>query len=102
MQYLIIYVRGIFMKKVRWVVMVCMIMALIGIGRVDVKAIDSDSGDGFLYFENEDGTISISGYYGNEETIVFPSVIKEKPVTTICLNYYGFSWDRDTVKHIVI
>ncbi len=91
------------MKKVRWVVMVCMIMALIGIGRVDVKAIDSDSGDGFLYFENDDGTLSISKYYGNEETIVFPSVINGKQVTTICLDYYAYSsWERDTVKHIII
>ena len=81
--------------------MICMMMALVGIGRVDVKAIDSDSGDGFLYFENDDGTLSISGYYGNEETIVFPSELDGKKVSTICIKQ-SKSWDRDTVKHIVI
>ncbi len=92
---------AILMKKLRWMIMICMMMALVGIGRVDVKAIDSDSGDGFLYFENDDGTLSISGYYGNEETIVFPSELDGKKVSTICIKQ-SKSWDRDTVKHVTI
>ncbi len=92
------------MKKIRWMVMICMMMALVGIGRVDVKALiwgECDSGDGFYYFENKDGTLTISDYYNNEDTVIFPAEIDGQKVTAIQLDDSG-SWKRDTAKHIIV
>lgn len=96
------------MRKLKWFFVVCMITVLVGIGRADVRVLawgelDFDSEDGFLYSKNDDGTLNITAYYGNEETIVFPSEIKGQQVKTICLKYnYHSSWDRNSVKHIII
>ena len=95
------------MRKLKWLFMVCVMTMLVSFCMTDVSAladgVDFDSGDGFLYVTNDDGTLTITSYYLNEETIVFPSEINGQQVKTICLkcDYYS-AWDRWFVKHIII
>ncbi len=92
------------MRKLKWFFVVCAMIVLVGINRVDARDVpwgEFDSGDGFYYIKNDDGTLTISDYYGNEETVTFPSEIDGQKVTSIQLDDDGL-WERDTVKHIII
>ena len=92
------------MRKLKWLFMVFAMIVLFGRNRVDARDVpwgQFDSGDGFYYIKNEDGTLTISDYYKNEETVTFPSEIDGQKVTAIQLDDDGL-WERDTVKHIII
>ena len=53
----------------------------IGTNGISVSATENDSD--FYYYDNEDNTVSISGYKGNGGTVVIPSKIDGKTVTKI-------------------
>lgn len=73
------------MKKMKWLLVVAvMLVGVFGVSS-DVRAEDYEnekiSGD-FRYVENEDGTIAITGYDGNND-IKIPSELDNKIVTAI-------------------
>lgn len=61
------------------------------------------SGD-FNYDENDDGTIIITEYYGDAETLEIPSEIDGKLVTGIGYNYYnGYAFGNcKSLKNVII
>lgn len=54
------------------------------------------------YKENEDGTISITSYGGKNETVIVPSEINGKKVTSIGGFYMSLPSALENIKHIVI
>ena len=66
--------------KVKWILGVCMMAAFVCFNKSSVSAGEIEIGSGvFRYSENEDGTLNIFGYDGNDETVTVPSEIYGKP-----------------------
>ncbi|MGN1458163.1 MAG: leucine-rich repeat domain-containing protein [Acutalibacteraceae bacterium] len=55
----------------------------VGISASAVSDTEETSASDFEYSENDDGTVTITGYYGEDSEIVIPSEIDSKPVTKI-------------------
>ena len=66
--------------KVKWFFCICMMAAFVCFNKSSVSAEDFVIGNSvFRYSENEDGTLYIYGYDGNDETVTVPSEIYGKP-----------------------
>ncbi|MGN0469630.1 MAG: leucine-rich repeat domain-containing protein [Acutalibacteraceae bacterium] len=55
----------------------------VGISASAVTDTAKTSASDFEYSENDDGTVTITGYYGEDREIIIPSEIDGKPVTSI-------------------
>ena len=53
--------------------------------------------EGYFYYQIEDESITITGYFGNRETVVVPSTIAGYPVSKIA---QGAFWQTKTVKEL--
>lgn len=85
------------MKKLRWLFGVCLVAVLACFVSLDVRAEETEIDTSvFKYRENGDGTITITGYTGKDETVTFPSEIEEKSVTSIG------KINTANIKHIII
>mgnify|MGYP005835538683 CR=1 FL=1 len=65
----------------------------------DISASAEETGDGFYYYELDDGTLQIGGYYGDKENVTIPSEINGKKVTSI--SQYAFSY-CENLKNVII
>lgn len=88
------------MKMIKWFLGLCMMVMVIGISGITVQAADVDTDvSNFKWTENSDGTLTITGYTGTDETVVIPSEIDGKKVK----NIGGQSFDNcQTIKHVII
>ena len=86
--------------KVKWILGVCMMAAFVCFNKSSVSAGEIEIGSGvFRYSENEDGTLNIFGYDGNDETVTVPSEIYGKPVVSI----EAYAFNKSTaMKHLII
>ncbi len=87
------------MRKLKWLFMVCAITVLVGIGSADVRGSAAVTEDGFRYYENGDGTITITEYTGTENTVTVPSEINGKSVETIGSSAFS---SCDTLETVVL
>lgn len=79
---------------------VCMMAAFVCFNKSSVSAGEIEIGSGvFRYSENEDGTLYIYGYDGNDETVTVPSEIYGKPVVSIRARAFN---KRTAMKHLII
>lgn len=68
------------MKKLHWLFGFCLMIMVLCCGNTSVCAGETDD---FSYFENDDGTICITGYTGSDETVTIPSELDGKMVKRV-------------------
>ncbi|GFI25890.1 hypothetical protein IMSAGC012_01005 [Lachnospiraceae bacterium] len=86
--------------KVKWFFCICMMAAFVCFNKSSVSAEDFVIGNSvFRYSENEDGTLYIYGYDGNDETVTVPSEIYGKPVVSIRARAFN---KCTAMKHLII
>ena len=74
-------------------------------GSVQVSDVGADSGieeSDFLWFENKDGTVTITKYIGADEMVVIPSEIEGKKVKNIDLDPINHGGNTQEVKYLNI
>lgn len=93
--------RGDFkMNKIKYLFSICFVSVFVCCMGISVKAEETEIDTSvFRYEENEDGTITIIGYSGTDETVIVPSEIDGKSVTVI--GDHSF-YNCDTIKHLVV
>lgn len=91
------------MRKIKLLLSLFILFFLVFGSNFTVKAEVLERDNIKLFYEyNEDGTISITGYKGKAETVVIPSEIDGKKVTSVG-GFYILSYsDQMNLKHIVI
>lgn len=88
------------MKMIKWFLGLCMMVMVIGISSVEVHAEDVDTDvSNFKWTENSDGTLTVTGYTGTDETVVIPSEIDGKKVKSV--GEYAFN-NCKTIKSLAI
>lgn len=92
------------MKKLKWLLGLCLMMLVVCGGGMSVQAEDVGSNSGteasdFTYIEKTDGTIYIHKYNGTNETIVIPTEIDGKVVSSIGERSFA---DNSDLKHVII
>ena len=85
------------MKKIKWLLCISFIFLAVLSSGFSVKAENE-----YEYSENDDGTITITGYTGTDETVVIPSKIDGKDVKIIKLNYDNRRRNDETIKCLTI
>ena len=71
-------------KYFKWLFAISLMTILVCYNNLDVMAAEAEIGTSvFKYEENEDGTITITDYNGEEESVVIPSEIDGKSVSEI-------------------
>ena len=69
---------------IKWLSAICFMLSFIVINVTNISAEEAEIDTSlFKYEENEDGTITITGYNGTDETVVIPSEIDGKNVSII-------------------
>ena len=66
---------------------------------VTISASAEETDDGLVYYELDDGTLEIVGYYGGKENVVIPSKIDGKKVTSIGRSAF---YNRQNIVSITI
>ena len=92
------------MKNLKWLFGIFLMIVLTYGGFICVNAEqNTDIVSEFIYIKNEDGTITISGYTGSDETVIVPSEIDGNKVRAISDNrdYEAFKGCK-TIKHLII
>ncbi len=84
------------MKNLKWLFGIFFVVVVVWVNNVNADAALIDN-NGFEYVENNDGTVSIIGYYGTEETVTIPSEIDEKIVNSV--RYFS---QNNKVKNVII
>lgn len=99
------------MKRIKWLFGLCLMMLVVcgsGVHASNIGASSEDEINGtdtskFHWSENEDGTLTITKYLSNEETVVIPSEIGGKLVKNIDLNHINDdSGENETTKYLTI
>lgn len=87
--------REFIMNKIKWLFNVCLVMILLSCGNIKANTA-SIAPNGLEYVENDNGTVSITGYYGTEDTVTIPSEINGKHV-----QFIG-KLENNIMKHVVV
>lgn len=88
------------MKMIKWLFGLCMMVLVIGISGITVHAADVDTDVSNLkWTENSDGTITVTGYVGTDETVVIPAEIDGKKVKSVG---GGIFYSYNEVRNIIV
>ncbi len=88
------------MKKIKYLFSVCFVAVFVFCMGVSVKAEETEIDTSvFEYEENDDGTITITGYTGTDATVTIPSEIDGKSVVSIGRSAF---YKCETIRQLVI
>ena len=88
------------MNKIKYLFSICFVAVFIFCMSVSVKAEETEIDTSvFEYEENEDGTITITGYTGTDATVTIPSEIDGKSVVSIGRSAF---YKCETIRQLVI
>ncbi len=84
---------------IKWLFAICFMLSFIVINDTNVSAEETEIDTGvFEYQENEDGTITITGYNGAGETVIIPSEIDGKKVVDLSESIFDYNQKINSVS----
>ena len=87
-------------NKIKWMFSFCIAALIVFGGASGVNAWTND--DGIKYEINDNGTVSVTGYDGESDTVTIPSEIDGKRVKEVIAERGYISGFPGTIKHITI